>query len=314
MTKNIKKYFKMKKLIISIIAVFIFCENIHAQAIWTQLRSIYVLNTTVVDSGNIRILYAFNATDISKQETYDDLQRLEIGKNISKYYSYFNFNNDSLNNVENKKIQHNVNVVRYNFNLSETTISDKNKENGVYHRLGVIGKKETWDEYIYSEYFKDYAKNVLTHYIRKPYGLISSFQYSEDIPVQDWEIAEDTLSIAGYLCQKATCTFRGRNFTAWFTMDIPVQNGPWKFGGLPGLILKVYDDDKLYEFECVKIESFNEKYLIEIGDYKGYEKTDRQKSLKFIKRLYDDYYNVARIRRSDGKVWQKIPYNPLELE
>lgn len=50
------------------------------------------------------------------------------------------------------------------------------------------------------------------------------------------------------------CYFRGRSYVAWFTMDIPIENGPWKFAGLPGLILKVYDDKKLYDFECVKIE------------------------------------------------------------
>ena len=285
----------MKQLITSIMTIFILCNNIYAQGIVppTPFRN---HNMTVIDSGYLRILYAFNATDISNQETYDDLQRLEIGSHISKYYSYFAFNNDSLINVY---------------------IKTHPNAQGIPGKIGELGKKQTWDEYIYSEYFKDYDKNILTHYLRKPHGGgMNSYQYSEVLPEQTWKITEDTLSIAGYICQQATCRFRGRNFTAWFAMDIPVQNGPWKFGGLPGLILKIYDDDKLHVFECVKVENFKKKYPIKIYDYGSYEKTDRQKLLKFIKRLYDDYPNVAGLRNMDGspKIWQKIPYNPLELE
>jgi GLPGLI family protein len=220
------------------------------------------------------------------------LQRLEIGKNISKYYSYFRFNSDSLITVWHKA---------------------HSKTESFPGRLGAIGKKDSWDEYIFSEYFKDYDKNSLTHYIHKPDGPINPYQYSENMPMQTWEIAEDTLIVAEYLCQKATCTFRGRNFTAWFTMDIPVQNGPWKFSGLPGLILKVYDNDRLYEFECIKVENFKKKYPIKIHDYKNYEKIDRQKLQKNIKRLYDDYLTIIGVSKPT-KPWQKIPYNPLELE
>jgi len=129
---------------------------------------------------------------------------------------------------------------------------------------------------------------------------------------------EDTLTVAGYLCQKATCRFRGRNYTAWFAMDIPIQNGPWKFGGLPGLILKAYDSDKLYVFECVKIENFKKKYPIKTHHYRRLEKTNRQKLHKFVEKIYGDFYNVANWTVTDGngnpKSWKKIPYNPLELE
>ena len=291
----------MKKLIIPIIAVFMFYENIHAQQFMpTNARQELSSRNNPVDTCNLRIWYALNATDISKQETYDDFLRLEIGNQISKCYSFFVFNNDSL-------------------------VSDWLKKHptaqGYKDPQGYLGKTTTnWNEYQYSEYFKDFSSNLLTQYTRVPHGGIKPCQYSETIPVQDWEIAEDTLSIAGYLCQKATCTFRGRNFTAWFTMDIPIQNGPWKFGGLPGLILKVYDDDKLYEFECVKIENFKKKYPIMLyANCKNYEKTDRQKFNKFVKRLYDDFLNMAgwrqrNLENGSPRAWQKIPHNPLELE
>ena len=175
-----------------------------------------------------------------------------------------------------------------------------------------------WSEYYYSEYFKDFNKNLLSIYVCMPMD-IPNQQYSESISIQSWKILEDTLTVAGYLCQKATCRFRGRNYTAWFAMDIPIQNGPWKFGGLPGLILKAYDSDKLYMFECVKIESFKKKHPIKIHNYyNSFEKTNRQKLHKFLERIYADYYNMAGliVTRLDGTpiLREKIPYNPLELE
>jgi hypothetical protein len=62
-------------------------------------------NMITVDSGNIRVWYALNAVDINKLETYDDWQRLEIGAHLSKYFSHFVHNSDSLCTDGGKKIK-----------------------------------------------------------------------------------------------------------------------------------------------------------------------------------------------------------------
>jgi len=56
-----------------------------------------------------------------------------------------------------------------------------------------------------------------------------------------WEIQSDTATLFGYLCQKATLKYRGREWIAWFALDIPISDGPYKFGGLPGLIVRMND-------------------------------------------------------------------------
>lgn len=64
----------------------------------------------------------------------------------------------------------------------------------------------------------------------------------EGITAVPWEITGESKTIGRFSCSKARGHFRGRSYTAWFTTDIPAKSGPWKFNGLPGLILEVYDD------------------------------------------------------------------------
>jgi len=181
----------------------------------------------------------------------------------------------------------------------------------------IDGKFQGWSEYLFSEYFKDFSTNELTEYARMPLGLVkSNSQYTEPIPVQNWILGDDTLTVAGYVCQKAICKFRGREYTAWFTTDIPISNGPWKFGGLPGLILKAYDKDRLYTFECVGIENHKEKYPItKLKTFQLYDKMDRMKVWKLKKSIQENHYRLVGLSPKDGKPFPKLyPYNPLELE
>ncbi len=72
--------------------------------------------------------------------------------------------------------------------------------------------------------------------------------YSEDLKF-NWKIDNEKKKIGSYNTQKATTEFGGRKWTAWFAADIPLQDGPYKFWGLPGLIVKIEDDAKNYSWE-----------------------------------------------------------------
>ncbi|KMQ66450.1 hypothetical protein ACM46_02630 [Chryseobacterium angstadtii] len=77
------------------------------------------------------------------------------------------------------------------------------------------------------------------------------YSYEEDRPL-NWKMSSETTKIGDYKVQKATTDFAGRKWTAWFTTDLPYQDGPYKFGGLPGLIVKVEDDKGEYSFDLMK--------------------------------------------------------------
>ena len=80
-------------------------------------------------------------------------------------------------------------------------------------------------------------------------------RYTEPKPNFGWEILPETKDILGYKCQKAKGKFRGREYIAWFSSEIPRSDGPWKFSGLPGLILAVQDTRGDFVFTCTAIEN-----------------------------------------------------------
>lgn len=72
--------------------------------------------------------------------------------------------------------------------------------------------------------------------------------------IQDWKLTDEKKKVKDLNLQKATTSWGGRNWVAWFTADIPFQEGPYKFHGLPGLIVELFDDKNDYKFELVKTQ------------------------------------------------------------
>ena len=75
-----------------------------------------------------------------------------------------------------------------------------------------------------------------------------------------WKLYPEYLSVLDYKAQKATTEFGGRKWIAWFTKDIPFQDGPYKFKGLPGLIVKIEDESKSHQFELKGIKNLNDSF------------------------------------------------------
>jgi len=82
----------------------------------------------------------------------------------------------------------------------------------------------------------------------------TDYVFSEPLHQLNWSFETGTKEILGYACQLATVSYSGRVFSAWFTSEIPFNNGPYIFGGLPGLILELYDADCEYNFKLVGME------------------------------------------------------------
>ena len=114
---------------------------------------------------------------------------------------------------------------------------------------------------------------------------MDEFRYSQDMNLFNWKIKEERKEIAGYKAQKATTTFAGRDYIAWFTPEIPIPDGPYKFSGLPGLILEIRDTKDHYVFELIRFEALEEPLEIEFNS-KDFILTNKKKFLQ-VKKEYD---------------------------
>ena len=100
--------------------------------------------------------------------------------------------------------------------------------------------------------YKNFSNSKLNTEIRMGQAV---YAVIEEIPVINWLVGKEHKIIQGYNCQSATGFYRGRNYTAWFSSKIPFRNGPWKFGGLPGVILEIYDEKREIIWESQNIST-----------------------------------------------------------
>jgi GLPGLI family protein len=121
------------------------------------------------------------------------------------------------------------------FQTGGTTESAGQLDDGNFELTVWRGDKEHW-------VYKDFVDQELQEFLVS----IQDNKYIIDdrIHPMQWQILQETKMIEGISVTKAKCEHRGRTYTAWFAPSIPISNGPWKLGGLPGLILEAYDDEK----------------------------------------------------------------------
>ena len=139
---------------------------------------------------------------------------------------------------------------------------------------------------------KSVFKDLKTKETKK---FISNFQKLFSIKIDEhliWQIQNETKVILGMKAQKATTTYGGRNWVAWFTNEIPLQEGPYIFHGLPGLITEIHDIQNNYTFSLIQIKN---------SDGKLYEKEKALAiSWKQYAKLALDYYSDP-TREINGK-------------
>ena len=113
---------------------------------------------------------------------------------------------------------------------------------------------------------------------------ILSLCYNTKLPMLDWTLIPDsTKEILGYACNMAKTVFAGREYVAWYTVDIPLPYGPYKFYGLPGLVVEVEDSTHLYVWELKAMR--NVVLPIELYTYVGEQKCFEKDAVKTIERI-----------------------------
>ena len=225
----------------SIVLLIIFTTNSYAQIV----DNIYWRDSNkkkIIDTCKYAVTYKFEFIyDTIKKEKLYDKQVLEVGEKISKYYSVYADKIDSVWYIVTKKPN--------KHDKSGGDGIDAEKEAGLQKN----------EHAIYEDIFINYPKNGILTLMRKIHE--NEYMYEEPIPKFNWKMQTDTATILGYKCMKATATFRGRTYNAWFTPFIPIHQGMWKFNGLPGLILKAEDTKGYFKWTAASIEKTHNRNI-----------------------------------------------------
>lgn len=103
------------------------------------------------------------------------------------------------------------------------------------------------------EVYRDLVKNEFRVLQRFPFQKTYVVSYTEPVNIPHWTMNPEIETIGGYQCNKAMAEYGGRTWIAWYTAEIPVNAGPWKLCGLPGLILHASDSTGTYVFTLQNI-------------------------------------------------------------
>jgi len=159
-------------------------------------------------------------------------------------------------------------TINYKLTIVDPALSSTSTINSVLYindnkslqvNLGKDIKPQEVDENTRIDVFKGRTKFVLKDFKKKTLLLsdnivVKTYLISDTLLNFKWSITKEKRKISNFTCTKALLNFRGRSYIAWFANDIPIQNGPWKFCGLPGLIIKINDDKNIFTYELTGID------------------------------------------------------------
>ncbi|MCT2564129.1 GLPGLI family protein [Chryseobacterium herbae] len=175
--------------------------------------------------------YKYRIDSTAKDKTETELMILDMTPKGSKFYSKDYFESDSLMTAA---IQKQAKSGNTDFNFSGFKFRGKVR-------------------YSVEKAYPAYSVNFFT--------TLGSDEYLvQDGRTQNWKILPEKEKVENFITQKATCIFAGRKWTAWFTTDLPIQDGPYKFHGLPGLIVKIEDENLTHTFELKGIKKLPDTY------------------------------------------------------
>jgi GLPGLI family protein len=210
-----------------------------------------IIEEDSLDNCLIEVLYerikVTDTLDIQNKYITNNLT-LRAGKNASAFYSAARKNYDSIS--------------CRNFEITLALFNDKD----AFRRMS----NEEWETI-----FK--LKNERKTIVNDRFDM-TAWHYEEELEAPSWCITDSLKEINGLQCIKAVTSFRGREWIAWFSPDIPLNEGPWKLWGLPGLIVKAYDTKGHYMYFAKSIDLTPIGY-VSFFNYVDRVKTSRLKAL-----------------------------------
>lgn len=249
-------------------------------------------NCQCIDTARLEIRYSFKFKNHpSQKDYYEDIRVIQVGRNVIKDFSEIVYHYDSLATEKFKKGLSTSNNPNVTFPCEIYSYQKAKRRNEKYRMIldaGVLCYPSAWTDL--------------------------NWNYS----------SEDAIKLFGYTCNKATTRFAGREYTAWYTLDVPIPYGPYKFSGLPGLIVRL-ESKGMYLWEMCSLS--RAPSCIYNYQYEKEQKCTAETAARTISRMMTTPMTFLRsagskimVRQSDGSFAppatgeKEIPYEPIELK
>lgn len=216
----------------------------------------------IVDSSNVRVYYKMTwAVDPTAPNTKSEAQTvLLIGNNDIQFCDLPNLMLDS---------------------LTDATYYNKETSAAYFSKAFPIIRQKCYGLNVVKSLHSDAAT------IQDNRGGVIHFIYSDNIPAIHWQLMDGDTLLAGQDCKKAATRYRGRDYVAWYADKIALPFGPYVFGGLPGLIMKVSDTKGYFDYELNGLEQRSHKEPIYLFVNRKEVKTTREGDRKGYKNYCD---------------------------
>ncbi|MEH0156976.1 GLPGLI family protein [Limibacter armeniacum] len=221
-----------------------------------------------VDTGKIRIDYTYKCRAFAEDTTYvEEDVMLILG---TEYSLYGNSKSYEIQKVLKQGATNNKNI-----QMGSMVSLIKNMPSSQTHNFKII-------------------KNFTTHELYLTQSAFPMYTYSEEEIDFQWEVLGEQQEISGYQCIKAKGYYKGRDYVAWFTPELPISEGPYKFYGLPGVILSIHDTGLQHIFEAKSISKTDEAIFHTKNEILSFEKFSKR-HIKFFEKCQALYQNGKQV-------------------
>lgn len=192
------------------------------------IKLLFVFNFLLLTSQNKRVVYEYNYSNDSTKldQKKSEILHLDLFDKESYFY------NAKFNYVDSLKQQKNIDNYKLLTLIRNYYSSNSFKELLVKDEQGVP-----------SLYYKN------------------DFEYYKIILQEKnkWNISPEKLTYNGYKLQKASAVINNRKWIVWFSNEITINNGPYLFQDLPGLVFIAEDVNKSQVFKLIEIKNLENK-------------------------------------------------------
>ena len=234
-----------------------------------KLILMFLIISLNLQSQNQRFLFEYKSIpdSLNREKVESEIMALDVSEKFSKFYSYDNYKFDSIS-------KSNV----------EKEISDSN-----------LKFKKSKNSYIVIKDYPDFSVSLISRIGQTKYNV-------KDERILKWQILPENDVLGNFKIQKAETEFAGRKWIAWFTTEIPIQDGPYKFRGLPGMILKISDVTNSHIFTLIGIRKLKNNISKEdnfVFDFGTNQNVTQEKYKQIIKEFRQDPNKSIRQTLSD---------------